>query len=245
MVRSGSRRPRVVCHMAASVDGRIVVDGWPDSVAAAVRREYELVHGGYEADAWICGRVTMEPFAGGVRSEAEVAREHAGAARDDFLAPGEHDSFAFAIDASGRLAWETNDIDGDHVVAILSERVSDEYLAFLRERAVSYLLAGAHEIDLRVALEKIHARFGVRTLMLEGGGKINGAMLRAGLIDEVSVLVAPVADGREGTPALFDVETRAATPRRLALETVERRGDDMLWLRYRVEGVTQTTHTPR
>ena len=148
MVTSRSRRPRVVCHMAASVDGRIVVDGWPASVAAAVRREYELVHAGYEADAWICGRVTMEPFAGGVRSEAEVAREHAGAARDDFLAPGEHDSFAFAIDASGRLAWETNDIDGDHVVAILSERVSDDYLAFLRERGVSYLLAGTRDIDL-------------------------------------------------------------------------------------------------
>jgi len=49
--------------MAASLDGRIVVDGWPESVAAAVRAEYELVHDSYEADGWICGRVTMEPFA--------------------------------------------------------------------------------------------------------------------------------------------------------------------------------------
>ena len=114
--------------------------------------------------------------------------------------------------------------------------MSDEYLALLRERGVSYLLAGAPEIDLRLALEKTHAQFGVQTLMLEGGGKMNGAMLRAGLIDEVSVLVAPVADGREGTPALFDVEAREGVPLRLALETVERRSDDMLWLRYRVEG---------
>jgi 5-amino-6-(5-phosphoribosylamino)uracil reductase len=30
-------------------------------------------------------------------------------------------------------------LGGDHVVAILSERVSDAYLAFLRERGVSYL----------------------------------------------------------------------------------------------------------
>jgi riboflavin biosynthesis pyrimidine reductase len=63
-----STRPRVICHMAASVDGRIVVDGWPESVAAAVRREYEQVHESYAADGWICGRVTMEPFAGDVRS---------------------------------------------------------------------------------------------------------------------------------------------------------------------------------
>jgi riboflavin biosynthesis pyrimidine reductase len=179
----------------------------------------------------------MEPFAKRLRSEAEVAREHTGSApRVDFRAPGDFDSFAFAVDPKGRLAWESNDIDGDHVVTILSERVSDEYLAFLRGRGVSYLLAGAHEVDLCLALEKIHARFGVRTLMLEGGGKINGGLLQAGLIDEVSVLVAPVVDGREGTPALFDINARGVLPRRLALETVERRGDDMLWLRYRVAG---------
>jgi len=227
-------RPRVICHMLASVDGRIVVDRWP--LAAEGRREYELVHASYEPDGWICGRVTMEPFAGRVRSEAEVARGHAGVGpREDFVAPGEHESFAFAIDASGRLGWETNDIDGDHVVAILSERVSDEYLAFLRERGVSYLLAGADDVDLRLALEKIPGLFGVRTLMLEGGGRINGGMLRTGLIDEVSLLVAPVADGRIGTPALFDVDGDDVTPRRLALEQVEQRADGIVWLRYRVD----------
>lgn len=229
---TAARRPRVICHMAASVDGRIVVDGWPS--AAAVRREYERVHESYEADGWMCGRVTMEAFAKRTRPDAEVARQHAGRGpREDFVAPGEHESFAFALDASGRLAWESNDIDGDHVVAIVSGRVSDEYLAFLREREVSYLLAGARDVDLRLALEKIGARFPVRTLMLEGGGRINGGMLRAGLVDEVSLLVAPVADGRIGTPALFDDDD--STPARLALESVERREGDVVWLRYRVE----------
>ena len=239
---STAARPRVICHMATSVDGRIVVDGWPDSVSAAVRRQYEEVHASYEADGWICGRVTTEPFAKRVRSDAEVAREYAGdAPREDFVAPGQHPSrrsgqaFAFAIDPRGRLAWESNDIHGDHVVAILSERVSDEYLAFLRERGVSYLLAGARDVDLAVALEEIAERFGVRTLMLEGGGRINGGMRRAGLIDEVSLLVAPVADGRIGTPALFDVDGDDVVPCRLALESVERRAGDVLWLRYRVE----------
>jgi riboflavin biosynthesis pyrimidine reductase len=227
-------RPRVICHMAASVDGRIVVDGWPDT--AAVRREYEQVHASYAPDGWICGRVTMEPFAKAVRPDDEVARQRdGGPPRDDFRAPGDFDSFAFAVDASGRLAWATNDIDGDHVVAILAERVSDEYLALLRERGVSYLLCGASDVDLALALAKIGATFGVRTLMLEGGGRINGAMLRDGLVDEVSLLVAPVADGRIGTPALFDVDGDDVRPWRLALEGVERRADDVLWLRYRVD----------
>ena len=226
-------RPRVICHMTTSIDGRIVVDGWPDP--AAVRREYEAVHASYGADGWLCGRVTMEPFAGGVRGEDEVAREHSGGRREDFVAPGDHDSFAFAIDASGRLAWDTNDIDGDHVVAILSERVSEDYLAGLRERGVSYLLAGARDVDLAAALEKIGERFGVRTLLLEGGGRINGGMLAAGLVDEVSVLIAPVVDGRIGTPALFDVDGDGFAPPGLVLESVERRANNVLRLLYRVE----------
>ena len=223
-------RPRIICHMATSVDGRIAVSGWPD--VAVVRKHYEQVHVKYEADGWICGRVTMEPFAKRLRRDAEVNREHLGDAREDFVAPGDFDSYAFAIDASGRLAWESNDIDGDHVVAILSERVSDEYLAFLRERGVSYLLAGARDVDLPRALDKIGVRFGVKKLMLEGGGRINGGMLRAGMIDEVSLLIVPVADGRMGTPALFDSEDMA--PRGLALEGVEQRAGGVLWLRYRV-----------
>jgi riboflavin biosynthesis pyrimidine reductase len=219
--------------MMASIDGRIVVDEWP--LSAEGRRQYELVHASYEPDGWICGRVTMEPFAGKLRPESYVRSEYAGTApRDDFIAPGDHESYAFAVDPSGRLAWEGGDIEGDHVVAILSERVSDEYLASLREHGVSYLLAGARDVDLRLALEKIGERFGVQTLMLEGGGRINGGMLRAGLVDEVSVLVAPTVDGRIGTPALFDVEGDEVSPHRLALQSFERRADDVLWLRYSV-----------
>jgi 2,5-diamino-6-(ribosylamino)-4(3H)-pyrimidinone 5'-phosphate reductase len=220
--------------MAASVDGRIVVDDWPDS--AAVRREYELVHASYNADGWICGRVTMEPFAKGMRSEQEVRRKYTGRkARDDFSAPGQHESFAFAVDPSGRLAWESNNIDGDHVVAILSGRVSNEYLAFLRERGVSYILAGTNDVDLSLALKRIRERFGVRTLMLEGGGRINGGMLREGLIDEVSLLLVPVADGGIGTPALFDIDEDGFPPPRLRLKSVEQRTAEILWVRYGVE----------
>ena len=235
MTTSNSRRPRVICHMMASVDGRIAgTDDWPQS--ANGRREYESIHDAYAADGWLCGRVTMEQhFAQRTRPDAEIVQQYHGPQRDDFRAPGDHASFAFAVDTHGRLAWESNDIDGDHVVAILSERVSDEYLASLRERGVSYLLAGVREVDLPLALEKIGERFGVRRLMLEGGGQINGGMLRAGLVDEVSVLVAPVLDGRVGTPSLFDVEGDDVRPCRLVLEHVERRGDDVLWLRYGVE----------
>ncbi len=90
-------RPRVICHMSASVDGRIVTDGWPLSPEG--RRQYEMVHAAYGANAWLCGRVTMERhFAAAVRSQAQIARTHNGTPREDFVAPGDHDSVAFAVD---------------------------------------------------------------------------------------------------------------------------------------------------
>ena len=229
-------RPRVICHMMASVDGRIIADGWP--MSAAERGEYEAVHETYAADAWLVGRVTMERhFAAGVRSESEIAREYQGPPREDFVAASARESFAIAVDARGKLLWESGEMDGDHLVTILTERVADDYLASLRERGVSYLLAGREDLDLPLALAKIGEKLGVRTLMLEGGGGINGSMLRAGLVDEVSLLVAPVADGRVGSAALFDVGADAV-PARLALEQVERRAGDVLWLRFRVMSST-------
>ena len=89
--------------MMTSLDGRIVVRGWP--LPADARKQYELVHASYEPDGWLCGRVTMEPFAKALRSESDVARGRTGSeAREDFRAPGDFQSFAFALDARGRLA---------------------------------------------------------------------------------------------------------------------------------------------
>jgi 2,5-diamino-6-(ribosylamino)-4(3H)-pyrimidinone 5'-phosphate reductase len=228
-------RPRVTCHMITSVDGRIVTARWPN--LGAGRREYEAIHASYAADAWMCGRITMEPFAGGLRETGKrLAANVVPPPRADVVAPHAATSYAVAVDPSGRLAWESAAIDGDHVIAVLTERVADDYLAFLRDRKVSYLFAGAADVDLELALEKLASVFGIRSVMLEGGGRINGAMLRQGLIDELSVLVAPVVDGAIGTPSLFDVsrDRAAFDPRRLALIAVERRADDVLWLRYEV-----------
>lgn len=234
------QRPRVVCHMMASIDGRIVADRWP--AFGDVRGEYESTAATYGADAWMCGRITMEPMAGASRDAEEVAREAASppaGGRADHVAPGAHRPLAVAVDPSGRLLWQASEVDGDHVVAILGHRVSDSYLAALRQRGVSYLFAGDRpggQLDLAGALDELATLFGVRTLLLEGGGGINGAMLRDGLVDEVSLLVAPVADGAVRTPSLFDVvATDAYRARRLALEQVERRAAGVVWLRYRVE----------
>jgi riboflavin biosynthesis pyrimidine reductase len=84
-------------------------------------------------------------------------------------------------------------------------------------------------------LVKLRAAFGIEKLLLEGGGKINGSFLAANLIDELSVLLAPVADGTIGAPSLFDATHRAGSARALELLSVERRPADLVWVRYRVK----------
>lgn len=111
------------------------------------------------------------------------------------------------------------------------ERVPDRYLAMLRDVGVSYVFGGRDEIDVKRVLRSLTKRFGITRLLLEGGGKINGSFLHANVVDELSLLVAPVVDGSTGTPALFD--RAPAKARAFELVSVTKRPHDLVWLRYR------------
>jgi riboflavin biosynthesis pyrimidine reductase len=153
--------------------------------------------------------------------------------RTDFVARDDAPSYAIAFDPRGKLRWESGTIDHDHAVAVVAEQVPDRYLALPRERGVSYVFGRKGQIDVSGTLRKLCARFGIRRLLLEGGGKTNGSFLAAGCIDELSLLLAPIADGGVGTPTLFDAPGEAPTAR-LQLLSAERRRGSLLWLRYRV-----------
>jgi len=224
-----NKRPIVICHMLPSIDGRIVTRGWD---LPSATREYERTAATFDADAWIIGRISMEPYAGKARVPARKGREPI--AREDFIADHDAKSYAIAIDPSGKLRWEAGDIDGEHAISVLTESVSDRYLAFLQSKGISYLFGGKSRIDLARVLRKLRARFGIKTLLLEGGGTINGSFLAANLIDELSILVAPIADGSVGTPTLFDVGNRRMPARNLQLRSVEKRSGGIVWLRYKV-----------
>jgi riboflavin biosynthesis pyrimidine reductase len=224
-----TKRPYIICHMLPSLDGRIVLRDWKLKKATG---EYEKTAATFDADAWIIGRISMEPYAGKARIPARKSRERI--ARRDFIAVHAATSFAIAIDPSGKLRWTASDIDGEHVITILTESVSDRYLAFLQSKGVSYLFGGKSEIDLAKVVRKLRAQFGIKTLLLEGGGTINGSFLAANLIDELSILVAPIADGSIGTASLFDVQNPRSPARNLELMSIEKRASDILWLRYLV-----------
>jgi 2,5-diamino-6-(ribosylamino)-4(3H)-pyrimidinone 5'-phosphate reductase len=223
------RRPYVICHMMPSIDGRIVTKRW--RLPSRVFSEYDRTAETFKADAWMVGRVSMEPYAG--RAQVPARKAAGRIPRTDFIARRDAGSYAIALDPSGKLTWRSGSIDEEHVITVLTEKVPDAYLAFLRSKGVSYLFGGKSEVDLRAVLEKLGTDFGIARLLLEGGGSINGSFLAADLIDELSVLVAPLADGSVGTPSLFDAKDGRGTTRHLRLVSLEKRAGGLVWLRYR------------
>ena len=142
------------------------------------------------------------------------------------------------LDAQGKIAWGRSDIGGDPIVVILSEQVPDAHLAGLRRDGVSYFFAGERQLDLVSVLEFLNRELGVKRLLVEGGGGSNGAFLRAGLIDEVSLAICPVVDGAKGAPSVFDstdaeLELRAPLEQ-MSLESCEVLDHGAVWLRYRL-----------
>lgn len=86
------------------------------------------------------------------------------------------------------------------------------------------------------AMEALSEHFGVKRLAIVGGGHICGGFLEAGLIDEVSIMVAPGIDGRKGQIAVFDgITDTGCNPFRLKLESVEQWPTDIVWLRYKMK----------
>ena len=226
----GNEKPYVICHMGPSTDGRIVTKGWPG--LRTLSAEYERTARTFGAEAWIVGRVSMQPIAGNAR--VRRGRVDRRIPRVDFVAESNAKSYAIAIDPSGKIGWRSGEIDGEHVITVLSEKVSDDYLAFLRSRGVSYVFGGRREINLPKVLTQLRGKFGIKTLLLEGGGGINGSFLSAGMIDELSLLLSPVADGSIGTASLFDVSGRSGPKRALRLISVKKLRGNIVWLRYKV-----------
>jgi 2,5-diamino-6-(ribosylamino)-4(3H)-pyrimidinone 5'-phosphate reductase len=218
--------------MAASMDGRILVEHWGDVEG---REEYERTGKLLEGDAWMVGRITMERHFSSAKPMKTPATTPV-MDRTDFVATHDSVSYAVVVDPSGKLHYENTDIEGDHIITVLTEKVADSYLQTLRAKGISYVFGGKDDIDFMKVMEKLSNLFFIKRLLLEGGGVVNGSVLDAGLVDEVSILQYPVIDGTFGTPSIFDIKKERPKPPagKFALASVEKLSHDIVWLRYKV-----------
>jgi len=227
-------KPHVICLMASSVDGRTLPSRWRPKTAAT--NQFERVHDELAGDAWLIGRVTGQEFAKGKAYPASTKETFP---REPWFARRDAKAYGVVLDAHGRIAWGRSDIGGDPIVVVLSEKVSDAHLAGLRNESVSYIFAGKSQIDLTVTLDILNRELGVKRLLLEGGGGANGAFLRAGLVDELNLVLCPAVDGAKGSPSVFDsseAETDQCAPiTAMTLESTQALDGGAILLRYRIE----------
>ncbi|GGL09853.1 dihydrofolate reductase family protein [Caulobacter rhizosphaerae] len=223
-------KPRLICHMASSLDGRILPGRWAPKGAHNTDL-YNQLHEDLGGGSWLVGRVTGQEFARGDRypdSEVELPRSA--------WLPAKAKAYAIVLDAHGKIVWGRADVGGDPLVVVLTEQVSDAHLAGLRADGIGYVFAGEQEINLATTLEVLNRELGIQRLLLEGGGAANGSFLRAGLVDELSILLEPAIDGRAGAPGLFDGDETAPAVELADITLVEHRRleNGALWLRYNV-----------
>ncbi len=94
-------------------------------------------------------------------------------------------------------------------------------------------LDGKETIECEVLLRKLKTLFGINRVLLAGGGVTNQTFAAAGLIDELSIVLAPTADGDSGCASLFETGGFSpAAPVAFSLKAVEQIENDTLWLRY-------------
>jgi 2,5-diamino-6-(ribosylamino)-4(3H)-pyrimidinone 5'-phosphate reductase len=226
-------KPKVIVHSEVSADGRI---DW--------FRPHEDVYYGllptWNEDATLTGIETVfDPRTGVPREERPATPPKAD--------PSDTRPLLVVTDSRGRgYNWQhfrewpyTRD-----VLVLVSSQTPESYIAYLKERYVEHIVAGHERVDLGAALLELNRRHGVRTVRTDSGGTLNGALLRAGLVDEISLLVAPSLVGGMSPRSFFrapDLESPEGVVG-LRLFHVEKLRHDVVWLRYEV---ARPTDMPR
>jgi riboflavin biosynthesis pyrimidine reductase len=154
-----------------------------------------------------------------------------------------HRGWFTAVDGRGRVRnWIKDgavfgaEHAGWHLLVLVGHHTPAAYLAYLQRESIPYLVAGDGPVDLRQSLEKMRKKLGVTCVLSTAGGRLNGALLRAGLVDEVNVEFLPAVIGGPETPSLFDSPLLKPDerPTRLELISVQKQAAGRVWLRYRV-----------
>ena len=237
-------RPYIFCHMMTSLDGKIM-GNYMNHPAAAEAGEafYRIAFGEkpyYRHQGWLSGRVTTDDNF--TFYEKPALEENALPVPDgDFAAPPDFGMYYVSIDPAGRLGWKDAVLHYEtttaHVIEVLTARASNTYKSFLRRLGISYIIAGEETLDATLALQKLRALFHINTLMLGGGAVLNWSFIQAGLCDEVSVVIAPCADGSASAQTLFMEKPGISDDTAAGFTLLEAKSlpGSAVWLRYKVE----------
>lgn len=230
--------PEIICHIMCSVDGKILTDRWTAPCGGVGKGKlmgiYASIGGSLGTDAWMFGKTTLTE---GYFPRKYHARDLTPLARPvPCVASPRPGRLFVTADTEADILYDSSTVRGDRMAVILPETAPAEYLDRLRSKGISYLFAGPDGRDLRSAMRTLHTAFGIRSLTLQGGGIIDAAFLRAGLIDTLSIVVYPGIDGSATSTTSFHYQgaDNPSHGQSLELLSVQQMDDGVVWLRYKV-----------
>jgi riboflavin-specific deaminase-like protein len=184
-----SGRPYVMLNMATTLDGRATIDGRSGPIGNRADRElFHALRADVDAVMAGAGTVRVERYGRIIPNEATRERR-----RERGL-----DEEPLACVVSARLSLPDDlpllNEPAAHVVIVTPSAAS---LSGVRAQLDYVRAASDGLLDLRAAMRELAERFGVRTLLCEGGPHLNGALLQAGLVDELFLSLAPKLTGGE------------------------------------------------
>ena len=237
-------RPYIFCHMLMSLDGKIV-GKYMDTKECDEPSEqfYEIAFGKnayYKHQGWLSGRVTTDDNFTMYR-KPKLDKTAPIVPPGYFITDGNYSMYYVSIDPLGKLGWQSNTLIYEtttaHVLEVLTEKASNAYKAMLRKLNISYVIVGKDELDYKLLMEKLYHKFNIKTLMLGGGGILNWSFIQAGLCDELSLVMAPVADGASQSPSIFETKEDLTSdkPVGFELKNVEVLENGGIWLRYLIK----------
>lgn len=240
-----SFRPRVVLTATMSVDGRITLGPHDRLLEPQVNARWDTMKPpGYaeglgRVHAGLGARVTLQGSGSFVDRDAAAPdwpppRLPDAVLRTDHLPRGAGHWFVVA-DGRGRVDWVYTGDETTRLHVLVCQATPLGYLQRLRDLGVGYFVVGEQQVELAEALSRIAERFRAEVIALDGGGVFNAAMLRAGLVDELDVLVLPGIVGGSGTPTLADGPVLVPEDAPIALELLSSETlEGVVRLRYRV-----------
>ncbi len=235
------RKPYVICHMLTSLDGKIDGTYMGTAACAPALSAYGEIRNFFHCRATLYGTTTMagsysDGLAGTLPASDKIYP------KEDYVAVSDAENYIISVDPQGVLGFRADYIEKKnrpkaHVVEVLTEAVTNDYLAYLRRLHISYIFAGKERLDCPLALDKLDRLFSIDRLMIAGGGLMNWSFAQENLIDELSLVIAPVADGSTSAVSIFEKADflPSREPAVFKLKEVKTLQGDVLWLRYITE----------
>lgn len=201
-------RCRVVCHMVTSIDGKIN-GGFEEQADVAQSGTYYMQKLEEYSKSMAIGRVTSKQSV--CKQQVDLSNyANSDVPEGDYIIENTTDRYYISFDRKGSVHWESNIFAHEGmpeytILSVLTAQAPREYLAYLRSIKLPYIIAGEEEMDIPLALQKLKKYFGIEQLALCGGGIINGAFFKAGVIDELSMVVYPYIQGNAEARSVIEL----------------------------------------